>query len=244
MRLVILMAFLVGGATMFGAAVGFFCKGASHRFADLTMSAAAGVMLASSVVGLLLPAMDTGGRFGLFVLFGGVALACGSMAFFERLTPRLGARLGAAQGSHSALLFVLVIAVHNFPEGLAAGVGYGTEQTARATAVAVGIALQNLPEGMVTVAPLLAAGFSPARALLFGLFTGAVEIFGTLLGYFAVHFCAALLPFSLALAGGCMLYVIFREMLPTADSPKQGRSAVFALLTGFCVMLAMDHLLS
>ena len=94
MRLVILMAFLVGGATMFGAAVGFFCKGASHRFGDLTMSAAAGVMLASSVVGLLLPAMDTGGRFGLFVLFGGVALACVGMAFFERLTPRLTKRRG------------------------------------------------------------------------------------------------------------------------------------------------------
>ena len=244
MRLVVLTALLVGGATMLGAAAGFLFKGASPRVGAHTMAAAAGVMLASSVVGLLLPALDLGGRFGLPILFGAVGSAAAGMDFFERLTPRLPRLFGAEQGTGGVLLFVLVIAVHNFPEGLAAGVGFGTDDTARAMTVAVGIALQNLPEGMVTVAPLLAAGFSPLRTLAFGLFTGAVEIVGTLFGFLAVRLCAPLLPFALAFAGGCMLFVVFGETaLPSAER-SAGRGQVFSMLGGFCVMLAMDHLLS
>ncbi len=244
MRLVLFAALLVGGSTMAGAAAGFFCKCTSARFGAYTMAASAGVMLATSVAGLLLPAMDAGGRLGLFVLFGGVGTACASMALFDRWTPKLTRRLGAPQNARSALLFALVITIHNFPEGLAAGVGFGTEETARALAVAAAIALQNLPEGMVTVTPLLAVGVSPVRALLFGLFTGVIEIFGTLLGYGAVRICAPLLPFALSFAGGCMLYVIFTEML--TENKKEGgeHGTTWALLAGFCVMLAMDHLLS
>ena len=244
MRLVFWMALLVGGSTMVGAAAGFFCKSTSARFGDYTMAASAGVMLATSVAGLLLPAMDAAGKLALPVLFGGVGLSCGCMAAFDRRTPKLTRRLGAPKTARSALLFALVITVHNFPEGLAAGVGFGTEETARAVAVAVGIALQNLPEGMVTVTPLLAVGVPPVRALLFGLFTGAIEIFGTLLGYWAVRICAPLLPFALSFAGGCMLYVIFTEMIVHSKPESGGHGRTWALLTGFCVMLAMDHLLS
>ncbi len=244
MRLVFLAALLVGGTTMLGAVCGFFLKGASERFAGHTMTASAGVMLATSVAGLLLPAMDLGGRFALLVLFGGVGCACAFLALFDRLSTRLTRRFGAAQNMRSALLFAVVIAVHNFPEGLAAGVGFGTEDTARAMAVAVGIALQNLPEGMVTVTPLLAVGVPPVKALCFGLFTGAVEIFATFLGYGAVRVCAALLPLALSFAGGCMLYVIFTEMLPSAEEENAKRGKTLALLGGFCAMLAMDHLLA
>lgn len=244
MRLVFWMALLVGGSTMVGAVAGFFCKGTSARFGDYTMAASAGVMLATSVAGLLLPAIDAGGRYGLLVLFGGVSAACASMAFFDRITPKLTQKFGAPKAARSALLFAFVITVHNFPEGLAAGVGFGTEETARAVAVAVGIALQNLPEGVVTVTPLLAVGVSPVRALVFGLLTGTVEIVGTLLGYYAVRLCAPLLPFALSFAGGCMLYVIFTEMIAERKHEGGGHGTTWALLVGFCVMLAMDHLLS
>ena len=244
MRLVVWMALLVGGSTMVGAVGGFCCKDASARFGNYTMAASAGVMLATSVAGLLLPAMDAAGKLGLPVLFGGVGVACACMAFFDRLTPGLIRRVGAPQNARSALLFALVITVHNFPEGLAAGVGFGTEETARAVAVASAIALQNLPEGMVTVTPLLAVGVSPVRALVFGLFTGAVEIVGTLLGFLAVRFCAPLLPFALSFAGGCMLYVIFTEMLAESKQEGGGHGPTWALLTAFCVMLAMDYLLT
>ena len=141
------------------------------------------------------------------------------------------------------LLFVAAIAVHNLPEGLAAGVGFGAGSTQLALTVALGIALQNLPEGMVVVAPLLAAGFSPGKTLLIACGTGVSEIFGTLFGYCAVSAAAAFLPFALSFAGGCMVYVIVDEMIPMAH--REGRrSESYAFLLDFCGMLLLSDLLS
>ena len=137
------------------------------------------------------------------------------------------------------LLFVAAMAIHNFPEGLAAGVGFGTEDVPRALAIAGGIALQNLPEGMVLIAPMLQAGIPPRRTLALAVSTGAVEIVGTLLGYGTVSLSAAALPFLLAFAGGAMLYLICDDMIPACRGSKN----LCALLTGFCFMLAMDHYL-
>ena len=120
-------------------------------------------------------------------------------------------------------MFVAAIAVHNLPEGLAAGVGFGTDSPQLALTVALGIALQNLPEGMVVVAPLLAAGFSPGETLFIACGTGVSEIVGTMLGYFAVSAVAALLPFALAFAGGCMVYVIVDEIPPGGQTARKLR---------------------
>ena len=135
------------------------------------------------------------------------------------------------------------IAIHNLPEGIAAGVGFGSENTTGALIIAGGIALQNIPEGMVIVGPMLAAGVKPRRAFLLAALTGVVEVVGTLIGYLAVSVASAILPFALAFAGGTMLYVISDEMIPETHAHGHQRGATYALLLGFSVMLITDVLL-
>ena len=141
------------------------------------------------------------------------------------------------------LLFVTAIAIHNLPEGIAAGVGFGSGDTAQAMVIAGGIALQNIPEGMVIIGPMLAAGVTPRRTFLCAMATGLIEVAGTLLGYGAVRIASVILPFALAFAGGTMLYVISDEMIPETHAHGSERGATYALLVGFCLMLVTDVLL-
>ena len=141
------------------------------------------------------------------------------------------------------LLFVMAIAIHNLPEGIAAGVGFGTGNNIEALTIAGGIALQNIPEGMVIIAPMLAVGMSKRRTLFVASLTGLVEIIGTFIGYFAVTVSNAILPFALAFAGGTMLYVISDEMIPETHSHGCERGATYSLLIGFSIMLLMDFYL-
>ena len=110
--------------------------------------------------------------------------------------------------------------------------------------VAGGIALQNIPEGMVIIAPMLAAGVKPWKTFLCAAATGVIEIIGTLIGYFAVNISAAILPFALAFAGGTMLYIISDEMIPETHSHGSERGATYALLIGFSLMLVTDYFLT
>ena len=137
----------------------------------------------------------------------------------------------------------MAIAIHNLPEGIAAGVGFGSGNSAEALLIAGGIALQNIPEGMVIIAPMLSVGVKPLKTFLIAAATGLVEVVGTLLGFFAVSVSSAILPFALAFAGGTMLYVISDEMIPETHSHGSERGATYALLIGFCVMLVSDVLL-
>ena len=135
------------------------------------------------------------------------------------------------------------IAIHNLPEGIAAGVGFGSGDTSQALIIAGGIALQNIPEGMVIIGPMLAAGVTPRRTFICAMFTGLVEVIGTLIGYFDVSVASVILPFALAFAGGTMLYVISDEMIPETHAHGNERGATYALLVGFSIMLVTDVLL-
>ncbi|MBO5859296.1 MAG: ZIP family metal transporter, partial [Clostridia bacterium] len=148
-----------------------------------------------------------------------------------------------SEGINRVLLFVLAIAIHNLPEGIAAGVGFGSGNTNEALLIAGGIALQNIPEGMVIIGPMLAAGVSPRKTFVCAMLTGLVEVFGTVAGYFAVSVASAILPFALAFAGGTMLYVVSDEMIPETHAHGNERGATYALLVGFCLMLVSDVLL-
>ena len=233
MDLVLLTALGVGGATVFGTVLGFIFKKISHKFSDIVLSFAAGVMLAAAVIGLILPAMEHGGQYGLLYTVTGVFAGALCVNLFDRLVPHLHRLSGVDQERHpddtaklnKVLLFVTAIAIHNLPEGIAAGVGFGSGDTAEALTVAGGIALQNIPEGMVIIGPMLAAGMKPGRTFLVAAATGVVEILGTLLGYFAVTLSAAILPFALAFAGGTMLYVISDEMIPETHAHGSERGA-------------------
>ena len=147
----------------------------------------------------------------------------------------------ANKSLNKVLLFVMAIAIHNLPVGIAAGGGFGTGNTADALTIAGGIALQNVPEGMVIIAPMMSAGINRKRTLFIALLTGAVEVIGTFIGYFAVSISSAILPFALAFAGGTMLYVISDEMIPETHAHGGERGATYALLAGFCLMLIMDY---
>ncbi len=249
MTLVLLTAIGVGGATAVGALVGFLFKKISHRFSDIVLSFAAGVMLAAAVIGLIIPSMEYGGKYGLITTVLGIFSGALCLNLIDKLVPHLHKLAGVDSEKHhneglsKVLLFVTAIAIHNLPEGIAAGVGFGSDNTAEALLIAGGIALQNIPEGMVIIGPMLAAGVKPGRTLLLAMLTGVVEVIGTLLGYLAVSLASAVLPFALAFAGGTMLYVISDEMIPETHAHGHERGATYALLVGFCVMLVTDMLL-
>ena len=251
MEMVLLTALGVGGATVIGAVLGFVFKKVSHRFSDIVLAFAAGVMLAAAVIGLILPSLEHGGENGLPMTLLGIFCGAVCLNLMDRLVPHLHRLSGVEQEQHpdqsaklnKVLLFVMAIAIHNLPEGIAAGVGFGTGNPGEAFTIAAGIALQNIPEGMVIIGPMLAAGMRPGRTFFAALMTGLVEVLGTLLGYFAVTLSTAVLPFALAFAGGTMLYVISDEMIPETHAHGSQRGATYALLAGFGLMLVMSHYL-
>jgi ZIP family zinc transporter len=249
MNLVLLTALGVGGATVIGSLIGFAFKKISHQFSDIILSFAAGVMLAAAVLGLIMPSLEYGGKYGLVTTIAGIFAGALILNVIDKIVPHLHKMIGPDIEEHhnanlnKVLLFVIAIAIHNLPEGIAAGVGFGTGNTSQAMVIAGGIALQNIPEGIVIIGPMLAAGVSARKTFIIALITGIIESLGTLVGYFAVSVAYVILPFALAFAGGTMLYVISDEMIPETHAHGAERGATYALLAGFCVMLITDVLL-
>ena len=239
MKMVLITALGVGGATIVGSLVGFIFKKMSHRFSDIILSFAAGVMLSAAVLGLVMPSLEYGGRYGIIVTVAGIFAGALCLNLIDKLVPHLHKLMGGTEENHNnanlskVLLFVMAIGIHNLPEGIAAGVGFGSGNTSQALMIAGGIALQNIPEGMVIISPMLAAGVSPRKTFICAMITGLVEVVGTLIGYFAVSLSTAVLPFALASAGGTMLYVVSDEMIPETHSHGGERGATYALLVGF-----------
>ncbi len=163
---------------------------------------------------------------------------CNTASFHRKTTSRAP---NGANDARSALLFAIAIAIHNLPEGIAAGTSFGSGEISDALSVTLGIALHNIPEGMIAIAPMLAAGISRTKTLIFALSGGIAEVIGTFLGYYAASLASALLPFSLAFAGGTMLFVIAGEMIPESQA-ENPRRATFSLLIGFTVMIAIGAL--
>ncbi len=247
--MVLITAIGVGGATVFGAVIGFLFKTVSQKFSDIVLSFAAGVMLSAAVLGLIIPSVEYGGKYGLLISVAGIFAGAICLNFIDKVVPHLHRLAGGDIEKHNnanlnkILLFVTAIGIHNLPEGIAAGVGFGAGDSGRALMIAGGIALQNIPEGMVIIGPMLAAGVSAKRTFIIAAITGLIEVLGTFIGYFAVSFSTAILPFALAFAGGTMLYVVSDEMIPETHSHGNERGATYALLAGFCVMLVSDILL-
>ena len=246
MGMVLLTALGVGGATIIGAVLGVIFKQISHKFSDIVLSFAAGVMLAAAVLGLILPSLEYG---SIVTTVAGIFIGALALNLIDKLVPHLHRMVGTDIEAHSdngklskVLLFVTAIAIHNLPEGIAAGVGFGSGNTAEALLIAGGIALQNIPEGMVIIGPMLASGVSLKKTFLIAAATGVIEIVGTLLGFFAVSVSTVILPFALAFAGGTMLYVISDEMIPETHHGETP-GVTYALLIGFCIMLISDALL-
>lgn len=248
MEIVLICALGVGGATILGAILGFIFRNITHRFSDVVLAFSAGVMLASAFVALIIPSMECGGRYGIFATVGGIFTGALCLNLIDKLVPHIhkfvdSGNTPAALRSQKVMLFVVAIALHNLPEGIAAGVGFGSGDISSALLIVGGIALQNVPEGMVIIAPMLSVGMKPAKTLLIAFATGLVEIIGTVIGYFAVALSNSVLPFALAFAGGTMLYVISDEIIPDTHADGAENGATYALLVGFCLILIFDWLM-
>ena len=237
-------------ASVFGSVIGLLFKGLSHKWNDLIMGFCAGIMLAASVVGLILPATEMAGTSNWWQVAIGVTLGAIFLNVLDHITPHLHKLTGLETEDHvnnkhlnKILLFVLAIAIHKLPEGIAAGVGFNSSTDDAAWSVTFGLALQNIPEGMVVISPLLLAGVSRWRTFFISLSIGLLEIIGVWIGYGLGAISLVMLPVMLAFAGGAMLYVISDEMIPETHSHGNERGATYALLIGFCIMLLVDFYL-
>ena len=234
------------GATVIGSLIGFTFKGLSHKWNDTVLGYCAGVMLAAAVLGLLLPAADMAGDgWGIaWVVIGGMAGAL-FLNVLDFVTPHLHHITGLDQEQHAnnstlnhILLFVMAIAIHKLPEGMAAGVSM-SEGAESSWSVTLGIALQNVPEGMVVIAPLLVAGVSRTRTFVISMAIGLLEIVGVWIGFGMGNISIAFLPVMLGFAGGCMLYVTSDEMIPETHAHGYQKQATYSLLLGFMTLLLL-----
>lgn len=240
----------VGGSTLIGAVLGFFVRNVSHKTNDTIIGLCAGIMLSAAVLGLLQPAFTM--VKGALILLPIVGVFAGALLlnFLDIVTPHLHSITGIDPESHlhnqridRVLLFVMAIALHKFPEGMAAGVGFGgvSDATSDAWSVAFAICLQNVPEAMVVMSPLLLAGVKTLRASIIALAIGLLEVAGVFTGYFLGSISITALPFMLALSGGAMLYVVSDEMIPESHAHGFQKQATYALLLGFISMLIIDN---
>lgn len=238
MEQILLTALGVGGATVLGAATGFVFRGRCEKYGGVILSFAAGVMMFSAITGLILPALSFASSLAALKVSVGLFLGGFCILLPERLFPSL--RIADSDIKRKrAILTAFAIALHNLPEGIAAGVGFGTGDVRAALFIAVGIALQNIPEGCVVTATLVSTGVKPGRAFAISALTGLIEVAGTLLGYLAVSLSTAILPIALSFAAGAMLYVILCEMIPEIICEKRRGVILAAFLFGVAVMVAV-----
>lgn len=234
-------------ATIIGSVIGFLVKSLPHKWNDAILGFCAGVMLAASTVGLILPAAQDAGSGRWWLILIGVILGMLLLNVLDLVTPHLHKLTGLEEEEHRnnaslnhVLLFVLAIALHKLPEGIAAGVGFNAADNTDAWAVTLGIAIQNVPEGMVVIAPLLIAGVSKIRTFLISLVIALLEVVGVWIGYGMGAISPILLPVMLALAGGAMLYVVSDEMIPETHSHGYQKLATYALVLGFVSLVFLE----
>lgn len=234
-------------ATIIGSVIGFLVKSLPHKWNDAILGFCAGVMLAASTVGLILPAAQDAGSSRWWLILIGVILGMLLLNVLDLVTPHLHKLTGLEEEEHRnnaslnhVLLFVLAIALHKLPEGIAAGVGFNAADSTDAWAVTLGIAIQNVPEGMVVIAPLLIAGVSKIRTFLISLAIALLEVVGVWIGYGMGAISPILLPVMLALAGGAMLYVVSDEMIPETHAHGYQKLATYALVLGFVSLVFME----
>lgn len=233
------------GATIIGAILGFFVKELPHKWNDTVLGYCAGIMLAASTLGLIVPAFEQTGLWWLVVI--GVMAGALFLNVLDLVTPHLHHITGLDPEEHRnnarlshVMLFVMAIALHKLPEGMAAGVSVCSAEGATEWGVSFGIALQNIPEGMVIIAPLMMAGVTAVRTFFISIFIALLEVVGILLGFGLGSASSTFLPVMLGFAGGAMLYVTSDEMIPETHAHGFQNQATYALLLGFITFVLME----
>ncbi|MCD6593626.1 ZIP family metal transporter [Candidatus Bathyarchaeota archaeon] len=231
---------LAGLATGAGALPVLFTKKISDRLLDVMLGFSAGVMLATTSFSLIIPALEIG---GITVSVIGLSLGALIVHFIDRFIPHLHL-ISGLEGPPSKIsriwLFMIAMAIHNFPEGMAVGVSFGTGDVAAGMIVAIAIGLQNMPEGLAVALPLLREKYSKSRSLWYATLTGLVEPIGGLLGVSLVSISSMILPWGLSFAAGAMLFIVSDEMIPESHRKEFAREATLGLILGFIVMMVLD----
>ena len=241
---------VVGLATGAGALPVLFIGNVSSRLQNAFLGFAAGVMLAASFFSLILPgleyaAADLAGRKGaVLVISAAILMGAGMIALLNRYVPHEHFILGPSGGAPTEIrrvwLFVIAITLHNFPEGLAVGIGFGSGDLQNAVTLAIGIGLQNIPEGLAVATALVSQNYSRFAAASISTLTGLVEPIAGLLGVTAISLFAPLLPWGMGFAAGAMLFVISNEIVPETHRKGNEELATAGLMIGVVVMLMLD----
>lgn len=237
----------LGLSSLLGSIIGLIIRKIPHSWNDILLGFCAGMMLTASIVCLIMPAVEMCGLSQWWQIIIGVAIGVALIGILDKITPHLHHISGikepedhTSQASlNKTLLFVMAIALHKLPEGLATGISFNGEQS-NAIAITITIALQNIPEGMVVVTPLLMARVRFINTMLIAIAIAAIEVIGTFAGFFIGDISALFLPFMLAVAGGAMLYVISDEMIPETHSHGFQKYATYALVAGVLIMLFIE----
>lgn len=240
------------GSTILGALLGFGIKKIPHKWNDTILGFCAGMMLAAAILGLIVPAMEganvINNNFGWLLVVAGVMIGALFLNVLDAVTPHLHTITGLDAEEHKSnaslnkvLLFVMAIAIHKLPEGIAAGVGFNSEDLTNALSVTIGISFQNIPEAMVIITPLLIAGVSKKRTLAISFAIALLEVVGVWIGYAMGAVSQTFLPIMLAFAGGCMLYIVSDEMIPETHSHGHQKMATYALLVGFLTLMMIEQ---
>lgn len=247
------------GMTAVGAGAVFLSRQPSKLALDIALGFAAGVMIAACFWSLLGPALEmSGDRYGSMAI---VPVAAGFISggvflrlvdnFLPHFHPATNTIEGVSTTWHRSFLLVMAITLHNIPEGLAVGVGFGAAGAgfgnatySGAISLALGIGLQNLPEGLAVALPLRREGFSPFKAFMWGQLSGLVEPVAAVFGAAVVVLAAPVLPFALAFAAGAMIFVVAEDVIPESQSSGHGDWATMGVIGGFALMMIMDVTLS
>ncbi len=241
--------------TALGSACVFFMRKELNNLVQRALTGfAAGVMVAASIWSLIIPAMEQSehmGRLSFVPAFIGFWLGILFLLLLDSVIPHLHMNADKAEGPHSKLarttMMVLAVTLHNIPEGMAVGVVYAglisgnsTITSGGALALAIGIAIQNFPEGAIISMPLRAEGKSRIRAFADGVMSGAVEPVGALLTIFAAGMFVPFMPYLLSFAAGAMIYVVVEELIPEMSEGKHSNIGVLMFALGFTLMMALD----
>lgn len=248
------------GVTALGASIVFFFKSIHKEVLNAMLGFAAGVMIAASFWSLLAPGIELAEQLGqVAYITASLGFLAGGLFLYgvDKILPHLhiGEDMTQAEGIKTSwqrsVLLVSAITLHNIPEGLAVGVAFGAVASGLsaggtltgAIALAIGIGLQNFPEGAAVSIPLRREGFSRMKAFLYGQASGIVEPIAGMLGAFAVMQMQSILPFALSFAAGAMIYVVVEELIPEAQRETGGSKtdiATLGALVGFTVMMMLD----
>lgn len=241
--------------TLLGSAFVFFMRGEmSEQLQKSLLGFASGVMVAASVWSLLIPAMEmevSSGKLAVVPAAIGFLLGMGFLLFVDSLTPHLHIGTDKPEGMRSHLsrtaMLTLAVTIHNLPEGMAVGVVFAGADSAvsnisleSALAVAVGIAIQNIPEGAIVSMPMCAAGNSRMRSFLIGSVSGVVELIGAIAVLLLASLLIPILPYMLAFAAGAMFYVVIEELIPEASCGQHSNLSTIGFAIGFVLMMVLD----